>query len=69
MNDAAIVKAIISMAHSLGIKTIAEGVETHEQHAFLLEHGCDMMQGYYFSRPILPEAFAALLEANKPLPR
>ncbi len=68
MSDATIVKAIISMAHGLGIKTIAEGVETKEQRAFLLEHGCDMMQGYYFSRPILPEAFAALLDAGKPLP-
>ena len=68
MDDAALVKAIISMAHSLGIQTIAEGVETKEQYAFLLEHGCDMMQGYYFSRPILPEAFAALLDAGKPLP-
>jgi len=68
MSDATIVKAIISMAHGLGIKTIAEGVETKEQQAFLLEHGCDMMQGYYFSRPILPEAFAALLDAGKPLP-
>lgn len=68
-DDAAIVKAIIGMAHSLGIKTIAEGVETREQWAFLLEHGIDMMQGYYFSRPILPEAFAALLDTGKPLPR
>ncbi len=68
MSDAAIVKAIISMAHGLGIKTIAEGVETKEQQTFLLEHGCDMMQGYYFSRPILPEAFTALLDAGKPLP-
>ncbi len=68
MSDAVIVKAIISMAHGLGIKTIAEGVETKEQQAFLLGHGCDMMQGYYFSRPILPEAFAALLDAGKPLP-
>ena len=69
MDDAAIVKTIISMAHSLGIKTIAEGVETKEQYAFLLEHGCEMMQGYYFSFPIPPEAFAALLDAGKPLPR
>ncbi len=67
-NDAAIVKVIIGLAHSLGIKTIAEGVETKEQRAFLLEHGCDMMQGYYFSRPLLPEAFTALLDAGKPLP-
>jgi diguanylate cyclase (GGDEF)-like protein/PAS domain S-box-containing protein len=66
-NDAAIVKAIIVMAHGLGIKTIAEGVETREQKEFLLAQGCDFMQGYYFSRPLAPEAFAALLEAGKPL--
>ncbi len=66
-NDAAIVKAIIGMAHSLGIKTIAEGVETRRQKEFLLAHGCDLMQGYYFSRPLLPEAFTALLDAGKPL--
>ena len=69
VDDAAIVKGIITMAHSLGIKTIAEGVETEAQRAFLLEHGCDMMQGYYFSHPILPEAFARLLDSGKPLPR
>jgi diguanylate cyclase (GGDEF)-like protein/PAS domain S-box-containing protein len=66
-NDAAIVQAIIVMAHSLGIKTIAEGVETREQKEFLLANGCDFMQGYYFSKPLAPEAFAALLEAGKPL--
>jgi diguanylate cyclase (GGDEF)-like protein/PAS domain S-box-containing protein len=66
-NDAAIVKAIIVMAHGLGIKTIAEGVETREQKEFLLAQGCDFMQGYYFSRPLAPEAFAALLDAGKPL--
>ncbi len=67
-NDAAIVKAMIGMAHSLGIKTLAEGVETLEQKEFLLAYGCDLMQGYYFSRPLLPEAFTALLDAGKPLP-
>jgi len=66
-NDAAIVKAIIGMAHSLGIKTIAEGVETLEQKEFLLAYGCDFMQGYYFSHPLMPEAFTALLDAGKPL--
>jgi diguanylate cyclase (GGDEF)-like protein/PAS domain S-box-containing protein len=65
--DAALVKAIISMAHSLGIQAIAEGVETSAQRAFLLDHDCDAMQGYYFSRPVPPEAFAALLATGKPL--
>ncbi len=45
---------IISMAHKLGLQVIAEGVETGIQREYLLRHGCEVMQGYYFSRP-LPE--------------
>jgi len=60
-DDAAIVQAIIAMAHSLGIKVMAEGVETAEQLAFLRQHHCDGMQGYYFSRPVIPEQFIKLL--------
>lgn len=59
-NDAAITLAIISMSHSLGLRVIAEGVETPEQLAFLREHGCDEIQGYYFSKPLPADEFAAL---------
>ena len=61
-DDAAIAGAVITMAHSLGLKVVAEGVETAEQLRFLREHNCDTMQGYYFSRPLPAEQFEALLK-------
>lgn len=51
-DDAAIVVSIISLAHSLRLKVIAEGVETEAQLRYLQQHGCDFMQGFYFSRPL-----------------
>ena len=66
-NDTVITTAIISMAHSLGIKVIAEGVETADQLAFLRAHGCDAMQGYYFSKPLPTEQFAELLRRRRRL--
>ena len=59
--DRAIVNSIISLARNLGLKTIAEGVETEGQLAFLREGGCDEVQGYYYARPLPTEAFEAFL--------
>jgi diguanylate cyclase (GGDEF)-like protein/PAS domain S-box-containing protein len=56
-NDAAIVRAIISMGHSLGLTVVAEGVETAEQWHYLLGEECDIGQGYYFSPPVAIEHF------------
>ena len=64
-DDAAIASAIITMAHSLGMKVVAEGVETEGQLVFLRTQGCDAMQGYYFSQPVPTEAFRLLLLEGK----
>jgi len=56
-NDAAIVRAIISMAHQLGLKVVAEGVETEAHCTLLREYGCDQMQGYLISVPLPAEQF------------
>ena len=63
-DETIIVKAVISMGRSLKLRVVAEGVETLDQLAFLQAHQCDEAQGYYFSRPVLPEQFAQLLETG-----
>jgi diguanylate cyclase (GGDEF)-like protein/PAS domain S-box-containing protein len=65
-DDKAIVGAIISMASSLGLKTIAEGVETAGQLAFLRARGCDEVQGYFFSRPLPADAFEQFTQNHRP---
>jgi diguanylate cyclase (GGDEF)-like protein/PAS domain S-box-containing protein len=63
-DDASIVTAVISMARSLKLRVVAEGVETLEQLEFLQAHQCDEAQGYYFGRPIPSQEFATLLQTG-----
>jgi diguanylate cyclase (GGDEF)-like protein len=63
--DASIVQAIISLAHGLQLKVVAEGVETPEQLEFLKSLGCDQYQGYHFSRPLPAAAFSELVRAQQ----
>lgn len=66
-DDAAIAHAVIAMAHKLGIKVIAEGVECPAQLDLLREFGCDELQGYYFSRPVPVEEFTLMLRQARSL--
>ena len=66
-DDAAIVTTIITLAHALKLKVIAEGVETIEQLDFLRRNDCDELQGYYFSQPVDADAFTELLRAGTQL--
>ncbi len=65
--DVAIVTAIINLAHSLGLETIADGVERKEQLDTLRELGCETGQGFYFARPRPSEAIAELLGSREPI--
>jgi len=62
--DAAIAQAVITLAHSLGLRVVAEGVETDDQREFLRSHACDLGQGYLFSRPVQADAIARLVAAG-----
>ncbi|MDF1654227.1 MAG: bifunctional diguanylate cyclase/phosphodiesterase [Coxiellaceae bacterium] len=61
INDARLVKSILAMAANMQLKVIAEGIETEEQTTFLQQNHCDIVQGYYFSRPLSAEDFIALV--------
>jgi EAL domain-containing protein (putative c-di-GMP-specific phosphodiesterase class I) len=61
--DSAIVQAIISLGHALGLRVVAEGVSEPGQLDFLIKHGCDEIQGYLFSRPLPFEDMRRLLKA------
>jgi EAL domain-containing protein (putative c-di-GMP-specific phosphodiesterase class I) len=62
---AAMSRAVISIARSLNMRAIAEGVETAEQLAFLQEAGCNEIQGFYFSKPLLPAEFAEFAQRHR----
>jgi len=63
-DGAAIVDAIVALAQTLNLRVVAEGIETETQLAYLASKSCDLLQGFYFSRPIYPEDVPALLKEN-----
>jgi EAL domain-containing protein (putative c-di-GMP-specific phosphodiesterase class I) len=63
-NDAAISAATLALAHTLGLRVVAEGVETEAQRAFLTSHQCDLLQGYLFSQPMAAMEATAYLESR-----
>ena len=64
-DDVTIVKAILSLAHSLNLRVVAEGVESVQQYRFMRSHGCDEIQGYLYSPPLAPEECTRLLKENR----
>ncbi len=66
--EVSVTRAIITMAHSLQLRVLAEGVESEGQLALLAANGCDLIQGYYFSRPVPPDLIEAMLRENRHLP-
>ena len=63
-DDAAIVMATIRLAHAMNLSVIAEGVETEQQRDFLLKYGCDVLQGYLYSRPVSADEYAILMRVG-----
>ncbi|HWI12905.1 MAG TPA: EAL domain-containing protein, partial [Burkholderiales bacterium] len=66
-DDAAIIRAVIGMAHNLGLRVVAEGVENEAQLSFLVANGCDEMQGFYYSPPLAGDESLAMLLDPPPL--
>ena len=66
--DMKIIAAIITLAHGLDIRVVAEGVESAAQLSFLRDLHCDAMQGYFFSKPLPAAAFTELMRAGRSLP-
>ncbi|MCU7834058.1 MAG: EAL domain-containing protein [gamma proteobacterium symbiont of Taylorina sp.] len=64
LHEAVVCRGIIGLSHGLKIKVIAEGVETDEQLKFMIENDCDIIQGYYFSRPLLKKDFEKFMRAE-----
>lgn len=67
-SGASVVTSVIAIAHNLGISAVAEGVETAAQLQFLAATDCDLLQGYFFSRPVPADAFAELVRQGRQLP-
>ena len=63
--QAAIATSVIELSHRLGLKVVAEGVETESQHRFLLAHGCDLIQGYWLARPLSLSAGIEFLQSRE----
>jgi len=61
-DDEQLIKTMIDMSLSLGKKVIAEGVETENQRDFLLRHGCDLAQGYFYSKPLTETEFLTFID-------
>ncbi len=63
--QAAIVTSVIELSHRLGLRVVAEGVETEKQQRFLLSHGCDLIQGYWLARPLSLESSLDFLQSRE----
>ena len=64
-STAVLTASIVQLARNLGLEPLAEGIETEEQRRFLLAHGCDLGQGFYFSRPVPADEVPALYEESR----